>query len=353
MDKKALRRQIGALKKAMTAEEIERYSAELTEKFLKLPAYREARSVYGYLPYNQEVRTVPLLRQAQRDGKRVAVPKVFGEEMRFIWLDDLNAVAEGYCRIPEPLADGPEADDHRALVLMPGLAFDPSGRRMGYGGGFYDRFLAAEPEHPTVALCYGFQMLPFLDTEDHDIPVDTVLWSDYMPAEFQLLPWEETYIPHIVRWADDPRIAGNLRDAFPSPYTEADAAWFVRDCIEREPAQLCRAIVMDGEAVGCVSVQPQSDVYRRSGELGYWLARPYWGKGIMTAAVGRICAEAFRRFDLLRIYAQPYARNTGSRRVLEKNGFRMEGLLRQSVVKNGAIEDTSLYALLREDWEKR
>ena len=71
----------------------------------------------------------------------------------------------------------------------------------------------------------------------------------------------------------------------------------------------------------------------------------------MTAAVGQICAEAFRRFDLLRIYAQPYARNTGSRRVLEKNGFQLEGLLRQSVVKNGAIEDASLYALLREDQE--
>ena len=81
MDKKALRRQISALKKAMTAEEIERYSAELTEKFLRLPAYREARSVYGYLPYNQEVRTVPLLRQAQKDGKRVAV------DQQVVWCD--------------------------------------------------------------------------------------------------------------------------------------------------------------------------------------------------------------------------------------------------------------------------
>lgn len=353
MDKKALRKQISALKKAMTAEEIERCSGELTEKFLRLPVYRQARSVYGYLPYNQEVRTVPLLRQAQADGKRVAVPKVFGETMRFIWLDDLDAVAEGYCHIPEPVADGPEADDPEALVLMPGLAFDPEGHRMGYGGGFYDRFLAAEPNHPTVALCYGFQMLPFLDTEDHDVPVDVVLWSNYKPVDFQLLPWEEAHIPHIVRWADDPRIAGNLRDAFPSPYTEEAAAWFVRDCVEREAQQLCRAIVVDGEAVGCVSVQPQGDVYRRSGELGYWLARPFWGKGVMTAAVGRICAEAFRRFDLLRIYAEPFARNAGSRRVLEKNGFQLEGVLRRSVVKNGAVEDACMYALLREDWERR
>lgn len=353
MDKKALRKQVSVLKKAMTVEEIERCSVELTEKFLALPAYRGARSVYGYLPYNQEVRTVPLLRRAQADGKRVAVPKVFGEEMRFIWLDDLDAVAEGYCHIPEPIADGPVADDPTALVLMPGLAFDPEGHRMGYGGGFYDRFLAAEPGHPTAALCYGFQVLPSLDTEDHDIPVDTVLWCDCKPVDFQLLPWEEAYIPHIARWADDPQIAGNLRDVFPHPYTREAAAWFVRDCVDREAQQLCRAIVVGGEAVGCVSVQPQSDVYRRSGELGYWLARPFWGRGIMTAAVGQICAGAFRRFDLLRIYAEPFARNVGSRRVLEKNGFQLEGVLRQNVVKNGHVEDSCLYALLREDWEKR
>jgi len=76
--------------------------------------------------------------------------------------------------IPEPVDDGPEADDPAALVLMPGLAFDPQGHRLGYGGGFYDRFLAAEP-HPTIALCYAFQLLPRLETEAHDIPVDAVL----------------------------------------------------------------------------------------------------------------------------------------------------------------------------------
>ncbi len=69
------------------------------------------------------------------------------------------------------------ADDKTALVLMPGLAFDPAGHRIGYGGGFYDKFLAAEPEHPTLALCYAFQMRPQLETEEFDIPVDCVLWA--------------------------------------------------------------------------------------------------------------------------------------------------------------------------------
>ena len=177
MDKKELRAMIREKKRAMTPEQIEEASGRLAELFFKTGQYKIARTIYGYLPYNQEVRTVPILAQALRDGKQVAVPKVYGEEMRFICMTDLSQVETGYAGIPEPVADGPVADDPHALVLMPGLAFDPQGHRIGYGGGFYDRFLAKEPEHPTVALCYAFQMLPQLDTEAFDIPVDCVLWA--------------------------------------------------------------------------------------------------------------------------------------------------------------------------------
>lgn len=177
MDKKTLRREIGRMKRAMTPQEIEERSQKLGELFLHCPQYREAETIYGYLPYNQEVRTVPMLQRALEDGKKVAVPKVYGDEMRFIYLDDLDRVAPGYAGIPEPVADEPVAEDPHALVLMPGLAFDCQGHRMGYGGGFYDRFLAEEPEHPTVALCYAFQMLTDLPTEEFDIPVDCVLWA--------------------------------------------------------------------------------------------------------------------------------------------------------------------------------
>ena len=118
-----------------------------------------------------------MLAQALRDGKKVAVPKVYGDTMRFVYLEDLSCVAEGYAGIPEPIADEPVAFDTKALVLMPGLAFDRAGHRIGYGGGFYDKFLAAEPDHPTLALCYAFQMLDHLDTEEFDIPVDTVIWA--------------------------------------------------------------------------------------------------------------------------------------------------------------------------------
>lgn len=177
MDKKELRATIRARKRAMTEEEIVSRSEKLTELFLSSEAYKNARTIYGYLPYNQEVRTVPMLEQALKDGKRVAVPKCYGDEMKFIFMEDLTKVEKGYANIPEPIEDGPVADDETALVLMPGMAFDPQGHRCGYGGGFYDKFLSAEPGHPTLALCYEFQMLPHLDTEEHDIPVDTVIWA--------------------------------------------------------------------------------------------------------------------------------------------------------------------------------
>ena len=177
MDKKELRRQIRELKRAMTSEQIDAASARLGVLFLNCAQYKEAKTIYGYLPYNQEVRTVPMLEQAMRDGKRVAVPKCYGDEMRFIYMDDLSKVEKGYANIPEPIADDPVADDKTALVLMPGMAFTKDGKRMGYGGGFYDKFLASEPDHPTVALCYDFQMVEDLPTEDYDIPVDCVLWA--------------------------------------------------------------------------------------------------------------------------------------------------------------------------------
>lgn len=178
MDKKELRAMIRQKKRAMTERQIQAASQSLGEKLAASALYRQANTIYGYLPYNQEVRTVPMLQRALEEGKRVAVPKVYGDEMRFLYMTDLSLVEKGYSGIPEPVADGPVADDPSALVLMPGLAFDAEGHRIGYGGGFYDRFLAREPGHPTVALCYDFQMLPKLETEEFDIPVDCVLWAE-------------------------------------------------------------------------------------------------------------------------------------------------------------------------------
>ncbi len=177
MDKTALRRYIREKKRAMTQDEIDFRSELLTRMLIGTELFRRADTVFGYLSYNQEVRTLPFLSRCLRDGKQVAVPKVFGDKMKFIRMDDLSQISKGYAGIPEPIADGPVFSDPTALVLMPGLAFDPMGHRIGYGGGFYDRFLSQEPNHPTAALCYDFQLLPYLSTEVFDIPVDLVLWA--------------------------------------------------------------------------------------------------------------------------------------------------------------------------------
>ncbi|MBC8570342.1 GNAT family N-acetyltransferase [Zongyangia hominis] len=168
--------------------------------------------------------------------------------------------------------------------------------------------------------------------------------------EFSLRPWLLTDVPSVLKYADNEKIAANLRDVFPHPYTEADAVGYVSSCIGAgEERQLTRAIVVGGEAVGSIGIFLQEDVYRKSGELGYWLAEPFWGKGVMTRAIRRLCGEAFARYDIVRIYAEPYASNMGSRRALEKAGFTLEGVLRQSVYKRGRLLDSCIYSLLKEE----
>lgn len=174
MNRQALRRHITEQKRALDPQQVALASEALAQQLFSHPLYRNASAVYAYLSYNQEVRTAPILRRAWLDGKRIAVPRVEGERMVFVLLDENSVIEAGYCGIPEPVG-GSRADDPTALVLMPGLAFDPQGNRLGYGGGFYDRFLADEPAHPTVALCYDFQLVAHLEPQPHDLPVDVVL----------------------------------------------------------------------------------------------------------------------------------------------------------------------------------
>ena len=165
---------------------------------------------------------------------------------------------------------------------------------------------------------------------------------------FTLEVWKESYIADVAKHANNKKIADNLRDVFPHPYAYEDARWYINDCIEKgDRQQLCRAIVVDGEAVGSVGIFVRDDVYRRSAELGYWLSEAWWGKNIMSQAVRQLCEEAFQAFDIIRIFAEPYAYNTGSRKVLEKAGFQLEGILKDSVCKNDQIYDSCIYALLK------
>ena len=169
-----LRSTVRQRKQAMTAEDIRTRSNKLCSQVLQTEVYHTCKTVYGYLPFNQEVDLLFLMHKALDDGKQVALPKCFGKEMRFILVSDLSRIQYSRFGAPEPMDDAPVARDESALVIVPGLVFDRRGYRIGYGGGYYDRFLALEPNHPTIALCYDFQLLNALEPEPHDIPVDMV-----------------------------------------------------------------------------------------------------------------------------------------------------------------------------------
>ncbi len=165
---------------------------------------------------------------------------------------------------------------------------------------------------------------------------------------FILRPWRESDAATLARYANDPLIAKNLRDAFPHPYSLDNAKEYIGDCMARDGKDChARAIEVDGEAVGSIGVFFQSDVYCKNGELGYWLGQPFWRDGIISRAIGQICAEVFEQYDIVRIYAEPFAQNIGSRRALEKAGFQLEGTLQKAVFKNGFFFDSCVYAKLR------
>ena len=169
--------------------------------------------------------------------------------------------------------------------------------------------------------------------------------------DFILRPWRREDVGDVLRYANNDNIARNLRNVFPFPYILTDAQNFVTGCVEGdENHQLCRAIEVDGHAVGSIGLFLGSDVYCMTAELGYWLAEEYWGRGIMTKAVRQMCREGFERWeDLVRIYAEPFAHNTASRRVLEKVGFTLEGVMRHGACKRGRVLDYCMYALLCEE----
>lgn len=166
---------------------------------------------------------------------------------------------------------------------------------------------------------------------------------------FRLRSWKDSDRDALLKYANNPKIASRLRNSFPFPYSAEDAQAFLSICHSADPEdQLFLAIEVNGEAVGSISVAVQPDIYCRSAEVGYWLAEPFWGNGIMSKAIREICKIAFERFPIVRIFAEPFANNFGSRRALEKAGFALEGILKQSVYKQERLLDSCIYALLKE-----
>lgn len=162
-------------------------------------------------------------------------------------------------------------------------------------------------------------------------------------------PWEFSDAAALARAINNPRVQDNLRDGLPFPYTENDAREFISAMLGADKGCVFAfAITLNGECVGSISVTRGGNIHRRTAELGYYVAEPCWGMGLATAAVREICRYVFENSDILRIYAEPFSENAASRRVLEKAGFAHEGTLRSNAVKNGAVRDMEMYALLRE-----
>lgn len=139
-----------------------------------------------------------------------------------------------------------------------------------------------------------------------------------------------------------------ISNRLPYPYTEKDADWWLDFTREKEgTGGVFRAVIADGRLVGNISVEQKSDVYEKDGEIGYLLLEEFWSKGIMTEAVRQICEAAFQELDLLRITGHVYGPNTASKRVLEKNGFVQEGLMKNAIYKEGQVYDLCIYGKCR------
>jgi [ribosomal protein S5]-alanine N-acetyltransferase len=166
-----------------------------------------------------------------------------------------------------------------------------------------------------------------------------------------LRPWSIRDAAQLAEIANNKNIADNLRDGFPFPYSLNDAInWLNIILPENLPARFF-AITIDKILVGSIGIVTKEDIYRKNCEIGYFLSEKIWGKGIATKAIKAATSYAFNKFDIVRIYAEPFADNPGSRKALEKAGFTLEATLRSNVIKNSIIKDSCIYSVLKEDFK--
>ena len=163
-----------------------------------------------------------------------------------------------------------------------------------------------------------------------------------------LRKWRLSDAKDLASALNNEKVLNNLRDGLPFPYTQQAAHDYIVTMLSSdENSTFAYAITIDDRAVGSIGAFRQGNIHRQTAELGYYLAEEYWGKGIMTEAIRQLCGIVFDTTDILRIYAEPFAYNTGSRRALEKAGFTFEGLMKNNAVKNGKVLDMALYSLTR------
>ena len=167
--------------------------------------------------------------------------------------------------------------------------------------------------------------------------------------ECTIRPWRLEDKSALAAMINNKNILNNLRDGIPYPYTEKDAEDYISAMLSVDETKTFPfAITAGDELIGSISVFRCDNIHSRTAEVGYYIAEPYWGQGYGTCAVKQICAYIFENTDIIRIFADPFACNTASCRVLEKAGFQLEGTLRSNAVKNGKVLDMKMYALIKE-----
>lgn len=161
-------------------------------------------------------------------------------------------------------------------------------------------------------------------------------------SQFKLRPLRNSDAADLQRQADNPKIAANLYDRFPSPYKPEDAAFFIGLKINENPPTSL-AIEVEGRLAGMTGIDFRNDVYAKSPLFGYWLGEEYWGRGIMTEAARLTTEYAFATFDIICLQAGVFGHNAASKRVLEKAGFTKQAVLKGTAIKNGQIIDEHIY----------
>lgn len=143
-------------------------------------------------------------------------------------------------------------------------------------------------------------------------------------------------------------ILDNLRDGLPYPYTEKDAEEYIHAMLSADKTKtFAFAIVANGRVIGSIGVFRCDNIHSRTAEMGYYIGEAYWGNGYGTSAVKQVCEYVFNHTDIIRIFAEPFAKNMASCRVLEKAGFQFEGTLHSNAVKNGEVLDMKMYARIK------
>jgi len=161
--------------------------------------------------------------------------------------------------------------------------------------------------------------------------------------------WNISDKERLAAMLNNQKVQDNLRDGLPYPYTPADAEEYIAFMLAADETQtFAFAITAEVAVIGSIGVFRRSNIHFRTAELGYYIGEPYWGKGYATSAVKQVYRYVFAHSDIIRIFAEPFAYNKASCRVLEKAGFQLEGILRSNAVKNGKVLDMKLYALVRE-----